>query len=296
MASDPNSVEHKIRGHIVFAVIGLLGSAVFVLRGTFGGQSVDDAGVVAAGITGFAALAHLLLAICEPRTAGLPQGLALLLVVLAPLAFLYPAFARPDQGWPLNPVKGPREDGTIRSRIVSPGDRVSVRWTAEDITSVGARWRGRPKVEVLNAVELGCPQALPGTGRDETWERWMWTESGLEECSPFLTATFPLPDDPQLAGKSLRLRTTLPITYPAPVGRVEYVDKRKTFVREDVVLLAPLAVKEAYWASWRTGAAIGMVGTAVGGLILVLVAFGLRLSWKSEECSVPPLAMSVKPC
>lgn len=296
MDPDTNSVQHKIRGHVVFLAVAVLGSGVFVLRGTFGGQSIDDAGVVAAGIAGFAALCHLLLAFCEPRTTALAQAPASLLVILAPLAFLYPVHTCPDQGWPLNPGKGPRCVDAPSSRVVSPGDEVRVKWFDEDFVSVGARWRGSPKVEVLNAAELGCPRTIPATGRDETWGRWMWTKASIEECPPTLRAQFTIPDDAQLAGESLRLRITLPITYPAPVGRVEYVDKKRTFVRENEILLASPAVKHAYWTSWRIGAGLGLAATAIGGLMFVWIAFGLKVSWQAEPSFAQQFSMSAKPC
>ncbi len=296
MKPEPDSVKHKLYGHLVFAAVAVVGSGSAVLRGTFGGQSIDDAGMVAAGIAGFAALAHLLLAFCEPRILSLPQALALLLVVLAPLAFLYPSYARPDEGWPLNPGRGPRAVGTVHSRVVSPGDEVSVAWSAEGIESVGALWRGTPKVEVVNAAELGCAQALPGTGREATWEQWIWTKGSLQKCPPFLSAQFSIPKGPQLAGQSIKLRMTLPITYPAPLGDNEYEDKRKTIVREDVILLAPPAVKQAYWNSWKMGASLGLAGTSIGGLLLVGLAFGLRSSSTAISGAVSPLQVSVKPC
>ncbi len=296
MKTETDSVQPKITGHVIFAVVAILGSGSCVLRGTFGGQSIDDAGIVAAGIAGFAALAHLLLALCAPRMATLPQGLALLFVVLAPFSFLYPVYMRPDQGWPVNPGAGPRAGGRVHSRVIAPGDELSVAWNAEDFTSVGALWRGTPEIKVLNAAEIGCPGALPGTGRNETWEKWIWTKGSLQECPPFLSARFPTPKDPRLAGKTLKLRITLPITYPAPEGHHEYIDKQKTIIREDEIMLAPAAVKEAYWTSWRIGASLGLAGTSIGGLMLVGLAFGLRSSWSATRGSASPLSMSAKPC
>ena len=208
---------------------------------------------------------------------------ALLLVCLAPVGFLYPVFTRPDQGWPTNPGKGLREVGTPSSRIIAPGDTVRVFWTPEGVESVGALWSGIPKVEVLNAVETGCPRTLPATGRIETWNRVIWTKSSLQECPPFLTARFQIPDDDGLIGKTLKFRITLPFIYPAPEGRSRYVDKKKTVVRQDDVLLTSSSVKAAYWTSWKLGATIGMTGTAVGGFMLVLLAVGMRGGWAATR-------------
>jgi hypothetical protein len=122
----------------------------------------------------------------------------------------------------------------------------------------------------------------------------MWTKASLKECPPALKARFTIPDDSQLAGESLRLRITLPMTYPAPVGRIEYVDKRKTFVREYELLLAPPEVKHAYWTSWRIGAGLGLAATAIGGLMFGWVAFGLRVSRQPERRFEQQLSMSVE--
>ncbi len=148
-------------------------------------------------------------------------------------------------------------------------------WSADDLKSVGGMWRGTPRVRVRNAAELGCPKQLLAQGKNDSWNRVIWTDAGFDSLSPFLTAEFRIPADDSLVGKSLQLHTTLAIEFPAPQGRSSYGDQRMTVNRFDEVMLASRSVKQSYWNSWSSGATIGMATTIVGGLLLVIFALGV---------------------
>lgn len=295
MESDPDAVKYKIRGHVIFLLVAVLGGGAVVLRGTFGGQSIDEAGKVAVGIIGFAALGHLLLTFCQPLTISLRHSIALLLVLSAPLGFLIPVLERPEDGWPLNSGNGPRGADGVHSRVVAPGDTVSVEWSAMDHPSVGAHWRGTPEVKVLNAGELGCPEFLKSPGRHDSWKSIIWTRGSLQECPPTLAARFRIPDDAALAGKPVKLQIKVPFTYPAPRGKAGFTNKKATVVRKDEILLAPTEVKDAYWNCWLAGVLIGLGGTTAGGLMLVWLAFGLRVPASNTD-AMQPLSVPAMTC
>ncbi len=270
MSSIDRSRVQQMQGHLVLTVVAAAWCGILVLCGTFGGKTADEAGLAAAWIAGFIAVGHVLMAACHYRRLQPRHGWALLLACAAPAAFLVPVLARPDGGWPVNPGKGPRANGRVHSRVVTPGDVVSMSWTAEDLKSVGGMWRGTPRVRVLNADELGCSRELPAQGQNDTWDRVIWTEAGFDSLSPFLTAEFRIPCDESLVGKSLRLQTTLSFEFPTPQGKSSYIDQSTMVTRFDDVLLASSSVKRSYWDTWSTGATIGMTSTLVGGLLLVI--------------------------
>src|SRR5262249_12102265 len=86
-----------------------------------------------------------------------------------PLARTYPA------GRPRNSSDGVRVEGS--PRMIAPGDTVTVRVQSSGTHSVSGLWRGTPRVEVLNAAELGCAPVLAGVGRDDSWENGIRTKS-----------------------------------------------------------------------------------------------------------------------
>ncbi len=289
MQPEPDSAKFKYYGHVVFTAVALLGSGLFVLRAAIGGQGADSAGMIAAGIAGFAAVAHLMLTFCEPLTINVRTGIALLFVVAAPIGFLMPTFARPEQGWPLNPPdRAARETGPLASRVVAPGDKVSISWIPRKMTAVRGLWRGTPKVAVLNAKELACPATIPSKGNADKWGDEIWTDGSLDGYAPRVSATFVIPDDAELGGKSLDLRVTLPVTYPTPVEGDHFDDRRQMLICETTMLVATRKVKEAYWSSWSTGATLGLAGHAIGGFMLIVFSMGLFAGTESRQYQFIP--------
>ena len=273
---DPEAVKWKVRGHGFLTALTLVVCAMCILRGTLGGSSTDEAGVVLAGVAGFAALVHLLLAFCAPIHLTRRLILALVLVALAPLAYLLPKVARPAGGWPLNETGEGQARGEGMSRMIAPGDSVIIKWQEEGFTVVNSHWRGTPQVEVLNAAELGCAKTLAGTGRDDKWQGLILSNHKYGEHPPELRVQFRLPEDIAVGELPLRARITMLVHYPAPVGRSGFDERTTTVNRQVDIVIAPSQVKQMYWASWWVGAACGLAGTTVGGFMLMWLARGLH--------------------
>jgi hypothetical protein len=157
---------------------------------------------------------------------------------------------------------------------------VTVKWEEAGIKSVKGLWRGAPKIEFLDAARLGCPTSLAGTGSDEQWGEAIWGKrTHGPPCAPQFCARFTIPDDPALAGKSLRVKIVMPVTYPDKIEDSKhhrFEDRSRTATCDATILLVSSAVKQAYWSSWWTGVTLGMVATTAGGLLLLWLALGLR--------------------
>jgi hypothetical protein len=313
------AAKWKILGHGAFAAVALVAILAIAVPASWDFISLEFASMILGGVTGAAALAHVLLALVNynsDRNANREQAeaevaagnvelvkpgdntdvkdapanltglhaLALAGVILAVPAFLAPVLLRPEGGWPI--CKGD-SNGGITPRLIAPGDQVDLSWRNYGIQSVKGLWRGQPRVEVLNAAEAGAPPTLSAAGCNAAWGDGIRAKTTEKRQSLSLYARVAIPNAPGLADKTLRLRVTMPITYPVVFAFNEFVDETSTDVRDFALRIASAEVRETYWSSWWTGVSLGVAGSVAGGFMLVWLALTLRS--RAEPSEVVPV-------
>jgi hypothetical protein len=235
MIGRPRAWAHLM---IYAATIGLVIVLTFAGCGAF---RIPGAVLGAAGVCAAALLAHLCLdlwnpnrdlaanrvraiqrveegriAVAQPGNAS-PAGVSrahlwpLLLVygvlVLAVVVCAAPEGVRLLSGWTLNDSCDPP--------VVGPGEKVRVEFPRR-LGTVGGKWNGQAEVRLLNGEENRLPAdySIPVSTNSATWGDTIEVlASHANEETPVWAELY-LPDDPSLAGKSLRLQIDLSVECP----------------------------------------------------------------------------------
>jgi hypothetical protein len=208
-------------------------------------------------------------------SAGRPvqRSLAMLLVIVAPAAFLGSIIYEANHQPPTNPALEPA--------VVSPGD--TVQYTITDLNVQGAPggkyWRGQPTVRVLNAAEVGSPETLAAQGSDRFWGHLADPQLPDHSLNVPLSPTiqFTVPDDDDLGGQTLQLEVKMKITfaylyYDPTSATVSTASDTKMVSRELTVRLAPAG----YTENTQLAFLIGLGGAAfsiLGGAWLASLAW-----------------------
>jgi hypothetical protein len=207
-------------------------------------------------------------------SAGRPvqRLLALLLVIVAPAAFLGSIIYEANHSPPTNPGLEPT--------IVCPGDTVKCPLTDLSIEGAadGQYWRGQPTVRVLNAAEIGGPETLDAKGSDRIWGHLADPQRPDHSLNAPLTPTIQLtvPDDDDLGGQTLLLEVKMKmsyayLSYDQSSSTVLTSTETKTVSKVVTVRLAPAGYNE----STQLAFLIGLGGAAVsvlGGAWLAALA------------------------
>ena len=101
-----------------------------------------------------------------------------------------------------------------------------------------------------------------------------------------LGARLVLPAAPSLAGKTLRVRVNMVVTYPHDPGRrvfPPFQNRTKAVSTEITLHLAPAGSSEAYRTAGVVGASAGTLACLLGGLALVLLAVRLRIGARPPQ-------------
>jgi hypothetical protein len=294
----------KIFGHGAALTLSAVALPIVLFIAWLPGASLDLAAQLGAVAAGLAALAHLAIALYDPNAnrqanrlrsqnevkarrmevvqAGRPAAEqvpgpahltarhagALAAVVAAALVFLAPLVVRWTSHLPSN--------SGLQPEVVGPGDQVTVWFPDQPVRSVRGKWRGTPRVELLNAAELGGPPTLEATGTDATWGDAISVKASDENdlANPYARIT--LPKGPGVSGKALRLRASMTVTYPSLQGFDRFVDRTAAVSRELTVQVAEEGPCRAYHAAWDYGSLAGAVASVLGGMALLGMARALR--------------------
>jgi hypothetical protein len=303
----------------VLIVSGLLLGCVALAASRPEGVPIESAAMSAAVIAGLAALFHLCVAwnnpnedraanlrkseatvfagnmeiarpgakdnlIPAPANLTLWHGLALLAVVAAPVAFFAPVFVGLSSGSQANPDMSPS--------VVSPGETVTLFFRKANVESLSGLWRGQATVQVVNAEELGIAPTLIASSSAEMWPAFRGKiRASNKKADIYLKMA--LPDNPELAGKTLELKASLVVTFPS-TSQGKVVDANTLTLNRDVTLhltsgQAAIAFREA----WSIGSTAGLIASIFGGIVLWSLARGLRAQANPSEVvalGAPPLA------
>jgi hypothetical protein len=193
-----------------------------------------------------------------------------LLMILAALAIPTAEVVRRSQDWPINPEYTPQ--------VAGPGDTMTV-WFPQQIQAVKGLWNGTVTAQVLNANELGLPNAAiqVETSR-ETWDNTIRISDRSKDpnvlTSPWVKLT--IPEISEARAKTLKVQIDLLVTYPSARGREMFEVLQKPCSRLASVTLAPPGSGRVFTLLWW--------GMGVGGAFLVVAGgflLALRASWLS---------------
>ncbi len=296
--------KSKAFWHTAFTAITGVLLLLIVLPTLTGKIPLDRAGEAAACVAGFALLGHLVVALWNPnwslagnrteseaemragkvsveRPGGpldpaavpanltLAHALCILAILAAPLGFLAARLVSELNPMPRNPALEPD--------VVGPGDAVQIPIEAS-MRTYGGYWVATAVVKALNADELGITPTLIGGSKTDKWGRVLHVSDGkapFEPIKPWAKVT--LPDDPNLGGKTLRLRVSLNITYPTDARRGGNHPEASTLVTREVEIhLADAGADRLYKQAWYYGAGLGLAGCVLGGLALAALGRMLR--------------------
>jgi hypothetical protein len=228
-----------------------------------------------------------------PGNLGFWHVLALLLLLVGPLAFIHPATALaevPDT--PTNPGLDPE--------VITPGDRVSFTFrNVKEKGVTGQIWKGRPTVRVINAKALGIPETLVAEGSDQDWGSTLHVPKGSYNQPLDVTIHFTIPNKPELVGKSIALTITMRVKYPEMWGSSSWIPAPapfgSSFANRTINLSDSMIVKVAdnQQVQASKGAyLIGVFGGSVfllGSLVLTALTLHLRNHASPSEVLPAPL-------
>jgi hypothetical protein len=199
----------------------------------------------------------------RPRV-GSAHAVVLVGLALGILPFLTAELVRLALGWPLNRDWYPA--------VIGPGDESRI-YFSPYIVCLNGMWDGDARAEVLNADAAGLADGqLKAVTHHAAWGgvihvdqkhgggdfRWPWVDVQI-------------PNESRLAGKELRIKTDLVVTYPAPSG-MKYVNEERDSTQTVVVKLADRPGAGRVYASLCRG------GTLGGALWLVLMGLAIGLA------------------
>jgi hypothetical protein len=299
------ATQGKIGWYIPVLVLSGLLLVIFTLAASSpSGLPIESAAPLTAGIAGIAGLIYACVALGDPNAdragnkkraeadvfsgqvqvdrpgtdmgqAPAPAGVvwwlhgpALIGVLGAAAAFLAPLWATEHAEVQTNVDVNPS--------VVGPGEQGQVFFQNPNFESVKGAWRGSPTVQVLNAAELGVPETLPATSQDDKWPTTVGKVRDLTSTPSRLHAAFTLPGNAELVGKTIRLKVVLNVTYPVYGSGKAIEDRKLTMSREVEVRLSSPATAAAYRSAWTQGSVAGLLGSLLGGCLLLGMAMALR--------------------
>jgi hypothetical protein len=189
-------------------------------------------------------------------------------MVASLLVLACPEVVRLANGWPTNPQ--------CRPIVVGPGDDPGI-YFPQSLSSLNGLWRGTPTVEVLNYRELGLPDGrLQATSNQAVWGQAIFINSKQPASQVSrLWANPRLPDNPDLAGKTLVLKMSLTIDYPLQKGP-GWMPAQETVTHTTAVELAPRGAGHTYCILWWVGFLTGSLLLLLSGALLAVLSASFR--------------------
>jgi hypothetical protein len=193
------------------------------------------------------------------RPAG--QAVLYLLFIVGMLAIPVSQGIRLIKGWPMN--------SAWRPHIVGPGDKAYV-YFPNKISSVKGYWSAAGVATVANADQLGVPAELKLTSQGNTWGDSISVKSSEKNTSSTIWAQVELPQDPKLAGKSLKVTIVMLVSYPEVKGLGFENTQLPVSQTVDLVVAGEAKAGAIYSQSYWFGLFGGLAMTLfVSGLITV---------------------------
>jgi hypothetical protein len=209
-------------------------------------------------------------AVGDPSVKPIPTGAAGVVILVACAVMMLADGARLALGWPTNPNWNPH--------IAGPGDSPWIRFRNMEVDAVKGIWTAASQeAMVVNAQEVGLAEpSLKTFSRQESWGNNISVsskESKRSSITPWCQIR--VPNQPSLAGKTLKVRMRLTIAYPQLVGNTFQNAGGVVEHEADLVLAAPHA-GGTYLMLWTAGALTGIAVIALLFFLLTRRAKGNR--------------------
>jgi len=210
------------------------------------------------------------------------HALCYLLLLTGVLAFLVPEAVRLHGGMISNPGWYPQ--------VVGPGEEVYV-YFPRSINSIKWMWRGAVQTTVENAAEAGVaaqpagpekqlraapPVQLAARAKADNWGGTIRIKSSQRNSRSRLWAYVRLPDDPSLAGKTLRLRIDMDVVYPASVDLLNWEDKTEHHTHTATLTVSAGRAAGTYVRAWWFGFLAGISLMLLSGALLAVASRAFR--------------------
>jgi hypothetical protein len=196
------------------------------------------------------------------------HAVAYVLFGLGLLALVSPELLRILHGWPVNEPWYPQ--------VAGPGDDPYI-YFPNKITSVKGYWQGNVRTEVLNAAEVGLGAGQIGSSsQHDNWGDTIHIGSKESKTSTkTLWARVSLPPNPQLEGKTLKIKMTLNVLYPKLMGNNWEQANEGPFVQTAEIRLGGAKAGSRYRAWWWGGFLGGVLLITVSSILFVRLSTGL---------------------
>lgn len=211
------------------------------------------------------------------------HALCYLLLLTGVLAFLVPEAVRLHGGMISNPGWYPE--------VVGPGEEACV-YFPNTINCIKWMWRGAVQATVENAAEVGVaaqaagpakqprpapPVQLAARAKADNWSGTIKIDSSTERNTRTrLWAYVRLPDDPSLAGKTLRLRIDMDMVYPVSADFHGWEEKTEHRTHTATLTVSAGRAAETYVRAWWFGFLAGISLIPLGGALLVVASRAFR--------------------
>jgi hypothetical protein len=101
-----------------------------------------------------------------------------------------------------------------------------------------------------------------------------------------------IPNNAALQGKTLRVRITMPVSYPVTDGKI-FHDETKTLTKDVSIQVATVNGMHEYWTAWGLAIGVGSFSNVAGGMALCLL--GLTLRSRGQPTEMQPIEQNSKP-
>lgn len=213
-----------------------------------------------------------------PHPMGMPHWIGIGAGGLAAIVALAPVICTSFNGLKTNRESYPQ--------VVSPGDEVKV-YFDDTIDCVKSYWSGSPIAKITNAADLGIAENILSASKTSTWGGNISVKSSEKHSRPSIWATLTLPNDPKIAGQTIRVRVNMNVRYPNADASDRFNDQNKPMSKEFEITVSPSSASTKYGTLWW----LGMAG---GSLLSVGSCFYLRSLAKSLQAhAIPPDVESI---
>jgi hypothetical protein len=169
--------------------------------------------------------------------------------------------------------------------VAGPGDETYL-YLPDSISSIKGMWSGSATVTAQAAGDNAAPITLGATTKSDGWGNTISAKSSEKNSSSSLWVRMKIPNDPNLAGKTLDCKIALDVRFPAVQIDNSFADVQKHFTHDARLTLAAPGAGRQYTTLLYAGMSGG--GMLVLSTCLVLMARAKVLGRQANPTRVYP--------
>ena len=200
-----------------------------------------------------------------PRSLTALQYVAIVLSVIGIALVPAAEIVRLASGWPSNSAAFPP--------VAGPGDEVTLYWP-QSISCLKHFWKGTVTVGFADPDKPGNTAPLGATCETKSWGSFIGGKGATNKDTAIWT-NVKLPDNPGLAGKTIRLPSRISVTYPHSTGLFGFEERQTEFNNEFQFRLASPKAASTFCLLWWGGLLAGGGLVVISGLLLRQVQLSL---------------------